>query len=176
MLAGMNYDIGANFFNKQLSRNRLMFILLLVLLFVPGNADAVPALDDSIFATQPDGTSFQIRIYGDEFQNWQEEVVSGLTVIKNPVDGYWEYAEKAPDGTLKGSGVRVDPHGQAVPPHIPLHLKPSRNLQLEGPQQELKSIHLERLPAKSDCLEGKVDFNQPRGVDANPTDSTGGNQ
>jgi hypothetical protein len=157
--------------------NLLLFFILTALFLASNRADAVPAMDDSIVATQPDGTSFQIRIYGDEFQNWQEDVVSGLTIIRNPDNGYWEYAEQLPDGSLQGSGVRVDPSGLAIPPHIPPHLKPSRNQQFKNSRQEpIRAIDQEQLPADSVKLEDNVNQCQSRGVDVNSAASTGGNQ
>lgn len=162
---------------RLLNVNILMFVFLTVWFFAPDRVDAVPAMDDSIVVIQPDGTSFQMRIRGDEFQNWQEDAASGLTVIRNPDNGYWEYAEKLADGSLQGSGVRVDPNGLAVPPHIPPHLKPSRHPQSENPQQQpVKSIDQEPLPVNSDKLENDVNQCQSRGVDVNSATSTGGNQ
>jgi hypothetical protein len=162
---------------RILNVNILIVVFLAAWLFAPNCADAVPAMDDSIVVTQPDGTSFQVRIYGDEFLNWQEDVASGLTVIRNPDNGYWEYAEKLSDGSLRGSGVRVDPHGLAIPSHIPPHLKPSRNLPFENSRQKLiKTLDQEQLPVNGDKLENDVSQCQSRGVDVNSAASTGGKQ
>jgi len=87
---------------------------------------AGPAAPGAIDIAQPDGTSFKATILGDENQNWIEALESGHTVIQNRESGYWEYAEKQADGTLKGSGIKVDPSGKATPDSIPKGVRPER--------------------------------------------------
>ncbi len=61
---------------------------------------------------QPDGESFQVRLYGDEFFAYVEKV-DGFLVIRDPNNGLFCYAKVTPDGSdIISTGVRV---GQAKP-------------------------------------------------------------
>ena len=96
------------------------FLTILVMLFLTCSmVHAGPASPDPVDVLQPDGSSIKTRIRGDEFQNWTEAAETGHTIIKNPANGYWEYAEQAKDGSLRGTGLRALPHGQNAPAAIP---------------------------------------------------------
>src|SRR5262245_41781732 len=72
--------------------------------------------DGQIFTfTQPDGTSIQLRGWGDQYYA-VFETLDGYTVTKNPATGYWEVAQlssdenalepaPAPGGPLDGAGA-----------------------------------------------------------------------
>lgn len=77
---------------------------------------AGPAAPDPVVMTQPDGSTFQGRIKGDEFRNWVESE-DGYNLVQG-ADGYWEYAL---DGMVP-SGVRA---GQAPPARALRRSKPS---------------------------------------------------
>src|SRR5918997_1269798 len=47
--------------------------------------------------TQPDGTEFQVRGWGDEY-NARFETLDGLSVVQNPDTGFYEYAAVSEDG------------------------------------------------------------------------------
>jgi M6 family metalloprotease-like protein len=102
-------------------------------------AHAVPANPKAIQLFQPDGTSFQSFVRGDEFQGWQE-TSDGYTVIKNPVTDFFEYAAQGNLGELVPSGLPVvtankselsAPIGQ-----LQKGLRPPRNTALEQFQRE----------------------------------------
>ena len=58
------------------------------------SASAGPASPEGVEVRQPDGTSFQLRIRGDEFCSWHE-TSDGYAVVKDPADGFWKFAQPA---------------------------------------------------------------------------------
>ena len=64
------------------------------LFLITNTANAVPAYPDAVEVTQPDGSKFKLKLYGDEFFSWNE-TEEGYAVIKDPSDGYWKYANPA---------------------------------------------------------------------------------
>lgn len=109
---------------------KCLFIGMLVL-FTSTNLYAGPASPDPVDIQQPDGSQFRARIRGDEHQGWIESEETGHTILKNHASGYWEYAEKAADGTLRPNNVRVLPKGLNQPQGIPKGLRPPRNSDAE---------------------------------------------
>lgn len=60
---------------------------------------------------QPDGTTFPVRVLGDEFYA-VEQTLDGYTVIKDPQSGFWCYAEVNADGSaLISTGIVVKNSG-----------------------------------------------------------------
>lgn len=119
---------------------------LVLILLAATTVYAVPASPDPVEIQQPDGSRILSRLRGDEFQNWHEAEDSGHTMVRNQTTGYWEYAEKAKDGSLKGSGIHVLPRGVNAPPSIPRGLKPLRNIEQEHSlQQMLRESYQQRL-------------------------------
>ncbi|BEH11541.1 hypothetical protein GSUET_31530 [Geobacter sulfurreducens subsp. ethanolicus] len=102
-----------------------IFSIFLSLMMLASVVQAGPASPDWIDFEQPDGSAFIGKKKGDEFQKWVE-TDTGYTVIRNKANRIWEYAEKAPDGTLRGSGVQVFP-GQSAPASIGKGLRPPRD-------------------------------------------------
>jgi M6 family metalloprotease-like protein len=118
---------------------RKVFILIgaflsgcVLALLVITSAQASPAAPIDIPITQPDGTTFTARQWGDEW-NHGYETVEGYAILQME-DNWWVYAEPQADGTLgpaldEGRPRRV---GIDRPAGLPLHLRPStRN---ENPQ------------------------------------------
>ncbi len=116
-------------------KTRLLFTMML-LLFSWSVSYAAPAAPEQLEIEQGDGAKFKAKIQGDEFQGWVEAVDSGHTVLKNKDSGQWEYAEKSPDGTLKGSGIKVDPTGKYAPSFLPKGVKPERDVEREQKQTD----------------------------------------
>ncbi|WP_435177955.1 M6 family metalloprotease domain-containing protein [Halorussus sp. AFM4] len=86
---------------------------------VAGAAGAVPAPDDYVTKTQPDGTEFRARQWGNEFNHgW--ETKAGYTITQGS-DGWWMYAElDAGEIVPTDRRVAVDD-----PPSVPKHLRGS---------------------------------------------------
>lgn len=60
---------------------------------------ASPFISKTFTFTQPDGTRFQVRGWGDQHYA-VFETLDGYTVIKNPATGFYEIAQVSGDGTL----------------------------------------------------------------------------
>ncbi|MCR4663030.1 MAG: M6 family metalloprotease domain-containing protein [Endomicrobiaceae bacterium] len=79
-----------------------LFILTLSIIFNFVFCDflfSVPANPEPIDLVQPDGTKITVKLYGDEFYNWFEDL-NGYTVIKDTDTGFWKYAEEDSSGEL----------------------------------------------------------------------------
>src|SRR5688500_4156442 len=58
--------------------------------------------------TQPDGTKFQVRGFGDQ-HHARFETLDGLTVVQNPHNGFYEIATLSEDGDeLVPTGVAAE--------------------------------------------------------------------
>ena len=109
---------------------RKIFILTLSFVFNFVFCDflfSVPANPEPIELTQPDGTKITVRLYGDEFYNWFEDV-DGYTVIKDTETGYWKYAEKNSSGDLVPSQEVVG-ETKSLKPNVQKSLKDDNKLQ-----------------------------------------------
>ena len=74
-------------------RVKLLFFIIFVLLsevFISPST-AVPAAPITIEFQQPDGTTFDGKIKGDEWLHWHE-TEDGYSVIKDKATGWWYYA------------------------------------------------------------------------------------
>lgn len=80
-----------------------LFAALLGLLFAD-IAMAIPANKKAVRVTQPDGTTLEIRIHGDEFLNWR---TYNNRLISQGKDGFYYYADFAADGTIVRTETRV---------------------------------------------------------------------
>jgi M6 family metalloprotease-like protein len=71
--------------------------------------------------TNPDGTEFTVRGWGNQFQA-VFETLDGYTVVEDPQSGYYHYAVLSEDGSeLLPSGTRVgegDPQTAGLPQHL----------------------------------------------------------
>ncbi len=75
---------------------------------------AVPYRGDTFTYYQPDGATFQIRLYGDEFYA-VAETLDGYTIVRDPDTGMFCYARLSNDGnSLVSTGVSVG-KGSAAP-------------------------------------------------------------
>lgn len=96
-----------------------IFVILFCILFSLG-ATARPARPGIHTIYQPDGTSFQAMIHGDEFYK-VKTTTDGYAIMQGE-DGWWYYAQFNALGERASSGYRV---GAVTPSHI---LSESRNI------------------------------------------------
>jgi M6 family metalloprotease-like protein len=86
---------------------------------------SVPFFGKEFTFTQPDGSRFQVRGFGDQ-HHAVFETLDGFTVVKDSVSGFFHYAQASDDGEeLRPAGVRaeaVDPRSLGLTPR----LRPSR--------------------------------------------------
>lgn len=78
---------------------KITFLLMAILTAIMANAD--PANPTPVKVAQPDGTTLQLKLVGDEFYHFNT-TIDGYTIIN--VNGTWEYAVKK-DDQLQASGV-----------------------------------------------------------------------
>ena len=78
-------------------------ILLLSLFFVLSFSNlsfAVMANPKPLEIKQPDGTKITVKLKGDEFYSWFEDV-DGYTIVKDSKSNFWSYAQKNSFGDLE---------------------------------------------------------------------------
>ena len=115
--------------------------MLLVLTALVATGYGAPALRDDVVMSQPDGTRFVARAWGDEWQNGVE-TSTGYTILRDQASGYWEYAGDDGRRALVPSGKIV---GRDDPIGIARFLRP-------GDPGTARSMALERgsaLPASA---------------------------
>lgn len=82
------------------------FLLPILLALISFASHAVPANPTPITITQPDGSTFNLRIVGDEHMSY-ETTVDGYSVLKNDA-GYYVYATKVGDRVVPSNMVAHD--------------------------------------------------------------------
>lgn len=87
---------------------KILLSILVLLLTIASNAR--PAKPGILTLSQPDGSTFQAYIRGDEFARIKT-TVSGHAIIQEE-DGWWCYAQFSEDGSRHSSGYRV---GEPIP-------------------------------------------------------------
>jgi M6 family metalloprotease-like protein len=102
----------------------LFLLPLLLATIFAGNALGVPALPIIHILSQPDGSEFKARQWGDEW-NSGFETIEGYTIIKNSATEVWEYAVPDGEGGLASSGDAV--YANEVPVDIQLHVRPEQS-------------------------------------------------
>ena len=90
-------------------RNRAVWLLAVLLLGVTPWASAVPYFGDEVFTYyQPDGSTFGVRLYGDEFFAYQRTADDAREVVLDEATGFWCYAKLSADGrSFISTGVPV---------------------------------------------------------------------
>ena len=70
---------------------------------------AVPYFGDEVFTyRQPDGSTFGVRLYGDEFFAYQRTADEGREVVFDDATGFWCYAKLSADGrSFVSTGIPV---------------------------------------------------------------------
>lgn len=78
-----------------------------LLAIVPAfKASALPASNEIFLATQPDGSSLEVRLHGDEFFHYTT-TADGFVIIENPSDKFYYYAQPDNNGEVACSAIRV---------------------------------------------------------------------
>lgn len=112
--------------NPKFSARIFVLILLGLATFV---ALAAPYNGEESFTyRQPDGETFQVHLFGDEFFAYQE-TIDGYLVIRDPNSGIFCYAKVTPDGSeIISTGVRV---GQAKPAGLTQKQRLAKNMAMQ---------------------------------------------
>ena len=85
-----------------MKRTFLFFITFGLVFILNDLSFAVMANPNIIKEEQPDGTEISIRLYGDEFYSWYEDL-DGYTIVKDTETNSWSYAQKNNFGELEPS-------------------------------------------------------------------------
>jgi len=105
-----------------------LIVLILTITAAAGivsQVSAAPAAPIDIQVSQPDGSTFTARQWGDEWQNGME-TAAGYTILKGE-DGWWSYAVLEQGGAL---GPALQAGGERLlvgvdsPEGLPLHIRP----------------------------------------------------
>jgi M6 family metalloprotease-like protein len=99
-----------------------LFTLFIVL---PITAHASPPNPSVIILVQPDGSTFEARIWGDEWLNGME-TLEGYTIVRDPGTRFWVYAVRGPSGELVPADDtdRKLVVGRDSPAQLPRHARP----------------------------------------------------
>lgn len=103
----------------------LLAVTLISLLSMKGISYAVKAAPREHILSQPDGTTFKARQWGDErMHGW--ETVDGHTIVKDEATGYWYYATVDNKGELQGApDKRVGDFSPS--PDAPKRIRPQKS-------------------------------------------------
>ncbi len=82
-------------------------------------AAAAGAAPIDLELTQPDGSIFNARQFGDEWENGFE-TARGYTIVRDPLSRYWAYAKVKPSGDLAATNLLV---GLDAPKGISKHVR-----------------------------------------------------
>lgn len=105
---------------------------LLIFLFYGQSGWSVPASPDSFYVYQPDGTPIEVQLKGDEYQHWVE-TTEGYSVQRSPQNNIWYYVEYF---IGKRPVLTQFPADQLPPRMLKKHIKPIREVYLEGSEDE----------------------------------------
>ena len=105
-----------------LSLAAIGFTLACAFLFID-RAQASPAAPVVVTLTQPDGSTFTARAWGDEWNNGVE-TLDGYSILRTPA-GWWAYASFQADGSLGPaySGSQLLLVGMPLPAELTPHLR-----------------------------------------------------
>ncbi|MCX8064034.1 MAG: M6 family metalloprotease domain-containing protein [Candidatus Hydrogenedentes bacterium] len=138
---------------EVLLKREVFYTLLLALVFSfhPLFTHAIPAPPYIYELSQPDGSTFMAKRWGDEFcKGW--ETVGGYTIVFNEDTGFWEYAILGEEGELKPSTVSVKVGDSEALEHSKRLRPTKRNFVREVPSSAKNRI----LTGKSLTGEGKM--------------------
>jgi len=82
------------------------YLSLCIFLALAGTVFCVPSNENVWTFTQPDGTTFQAVLLGDEFFSYHQ-TLEGDVILKDRATGEWFYAEPKADGSLQKTAMRV---------------------------------------------------------------------
>lgn len=88
-------------------------IVTLATLGLALSAAAVPAKREVRTVTQPDGTTIEVRIVGDEYLHYM--VTNDGNIVSRDTDGRYCYAKVATDGRIISTGISVTKERRSRP-------------------------------------------------------------
>jgi M6 family metalloprotease-like protein len=124
---------------KLLARSLIaaMLAAIIATVIVAQSAQAAPANPVPFTITQPDGTTFSARQWGDEWNNGFE-TVDGYTIVQDATTGYWVYAAGEVSTSL--SPALVDSHMLIVGKDQPVGLSRGLRPGILNPNPNIESF------------------------------------
>ena len=98
---------------ETIMNNWRIISLLLTAVLLAMKAAAGPVRNPEATYTQPDGTSFNVTVTGDEWMRIRK-TADGCAIVKGE-DGWWYYGTYNSEGRLHNSGYAV---GKSVPSDV----------------------------------------------------------
>jgi len=122
---------------------QLVFLMIIAVfgMVFPCESDAIPAESVISELTQPDGTVFQARFKGDEWNNWFETI--GGYSVKEGKDGHWYYISRYDADTPILSGILAH---ETPPIGLVKHLRPQPSVMRAERTRDALSGALEAAP------------------------------
>lgn len=115
---------------KAIAALEVLALCAVLLTCASVHAAAAPASPRVHVLTQPNGATFEARLWGDEWMHgW--ETLDGYTILLDETRGIWEYAVRSSDGRLASSGCPVAPFSpDAVPRGVTPKMRPDSSTYL----------------------------------------------
>ncbi|MBA4387017.1 MAG: hypothetical protein C0404_03490 [Verrucomicrobia bacterium] len=126
-----------------------MFVALSLTVAFPRPADAEPYDGREFTYSQPDGTTFKIRLFGDEFYA-VEETLDGYVVVRDTNTWFFCYAELDQDGKAfvpAGKEKKLENRvGKTDPEKLGLkkHIRESQEIRKEKAQKRREEARVDR--------------------------------
>lgn len=109
--------------SRRRTRRAVPWLSAAVWVAVALSASGAPRWGDVVEIRQPDGSTIEIRVWGDEFYS-VGETLDGYTVVRDPETGMFSYARLSDDGrTLLSIGVAA---GERPPAGLRQHVRIDR--------------------------------------------------
>lgn len=102
------------FFNKNISMKKVLGIFAVSLFLVSLNPVKMlggPASNEVFVASQPDGTTLDVRMHGDEFSHYTT-TADGILIIENHATGFYYFAHQNAEGRVEASTIRATDIGK----------------------------------------------------------------
>ena len=134
-------------------------VIAVTALLLSAASFAGPAWKGVLTLRQPDGTSLQATLSGDEFAHIMKDL-DGNALVQNE-DGFWCYAIYSPDGTVHSSGMIAGkdrrPAGASYIPYDAINAAASARRRAFGALARVRSLD-ESGPKKRHCIILLADF------------------
>ncbi len=105
---------------RDTRRGAVTLAVLVAALAFAVAASGAPLRGETVTVREPDGSSLELRVWGDEFYS-VGETLDGYTVVRDERTGLLSYAELSPDGmSLVSTGI---PAGEAIPRGLARHIR-----------------------------------------------------
>ncbi len=131
----------------------MTYLLLLLIIVMPGISSAIPAAPKTHLLAQPDGTVISARLWGDKWNHgWETD--SGYTIVLEKKARKWHYAARDSRGKLAASGKVVGKDNDLR--NFKKHLRPAGPAREQS--QSIKSSSSAVIPAGTPPLTGTANI------------------